>query len=383
MFSYSGAVKKLVIPEIYNRGIKLYLEGKVVNKKPLTIDNWRQYTVLDSINNYVKTPILHLVLGRKNYSKIDLAITESCSCSCQYFVEFGVCRHIVAVFASLEKEFFDLESEFKLESQIQTSILENIFAVEQQTKIRNLQSNLDTYFLKPLHSNFTWWEKFIFENQHEPKLYKEFVLYLKRFLIKKLKEFDYEKKILNLATSSISLDGKFWWLFWIEILGHFTPQNQHKFWREVWKLRSRHLTQDFDTQINNYVSSLEDEQKNEIFEMLKSEFENNHNLWLDFVISSKFESFLESNLDSFDPDLLIQIAEIIPEQREKIEIKMMNKTKIWSDFMPTGDYQELMNLLDKWAIFGRSDYFDETVKYIKEQHKKKTKLNAFLRKLGY
>jgi hypothetical protein len=383
MFSYSRAIQSLVISEVYNRGVKLYLEGKVVSFKNLSIDSWREYKVLDKDTNLVKVPLFHLALNREKYHLIDKAIAESASCSCDYFREFGTCRHLVAVFQALEKEFFSVKGLSEEKSKSEESILDNIFAVEKENRIRKLQSLLDAYFLKPLQANLHWWEKFLFENRSEPTEFESFRVYLEKFLANKLRDYDNEKKVLHLISISLQLDGVNWFGFWVELLPNFSQKNQLTFWSELWKLRKRALTQAFDELIDNCVSSLEESQKLEIFERLKADYETNFNLWLDFVLSAKLTIFLENNLDNFDPELLLQIIEILPEQREQIEIKIMNKTKVWSDFLPAGDYEELMKLLENWAIVGRSDFFDETVKYIKVQHKKKPKLMAFLRKLGY
>ena len=45
MISYLEAIKPLVNPEIYNRGLKLYLEGRVLGYSELLLDYWRRYQV--------------------------------------------------------------------------------------------------------------------------------------------------------------------------------------------------------------------------------------------------------------------------------------------------------------------------------------------------
>ena len=105
MVSYLDSVRKLVDKSIYGRGLKTFLEGGVISFTDLTIDSWRKYQVKDTNTEVVVIPLLHLVLSIQKWEQAENALKESAFCSCLYFKEFGTCKHIVAVCASIEQEF--------------------------------------------------------------------------------------------------------------------------------------------------------------------------------------------------------------------------------------------------------------------------------------
>ena len=134
MFSYLDAAQKLVSREIYGRGIKYYLEGKVLKFDELVLDFWRLYQVSENHENaIIKLPLLHLALNQSKYEQADKALTEVCSCTCSYYQEYGPCKHIVAVCASIEQEF-GLNKKPVVQNQNTEkkvdSLLQNIFEAE-------------------------------------------------------------------------------------------------------------------------------------------------------------------------------------------------------------------------------------------------------------
>jgi SWIM zinc finger len=381
-FSYLKAVARTVPEPIFNIGIKTYLQGAISTKENMTLDNWRIYKVVTDSNPYfVKIPVIHLTIDRSKFEDAYKVIEESVNCNCEYFQEFGVCKHIVAVCHSLEKEYFDIEGKKEIQSKISDSILSNIFAVENESKVRKLQSNLDSYFLKTQLQNIYFWEQFLFDLDQSGKIYEPFLNDLIPYFQNKNRDFDNEKKVLNLAFVSLRLKGKDWFAFWLEVFGSFSEVCQNKLIGYLFKIRFQGLTKTFDDQINSFVVTLEETQKQSILELLQVEFPNNLHLPLNFVISSKYDKFLLDNLDKFDASLLLDICPLIEDHRERIEIKIMNQIKTWSDFLQVGDYKELEEVLTKWSLLGRSDYFFEAIKHIKATHKKKSSLMGFLRRV--
>ena len=154
-----------------------------------------------------------------------------------------------------------------------------------------------------------------------------------------------------------------------------------RLWSEIYRWKRSRLTREYDDLIDPVLLTKSDQEKKQILEKLQEDYPNSLNLWLDFVLTSRYEQFLVDNLDKFDPDLLIDVAYILPEQREIIEIKIMNQVKVWSDFTKSGDYTDIINTMIKWAKLGRSDYFWETIKYVQNQHKRKPSLIKALKKL--
>jgi hypothetical protein len=441
MFSYTQIAKDIVDSDIYNLGTRLYLDGGVGVKEQLLIDNWRIYNIKDSTKFYrVTMPVLHLVLNRNRFDQAGEAMLQSINCTCNYFGEFGVCKHVVAVCQSLQKEFLEIEGKSKLshkEKQIGTNLIGNIFDVEQKSKIRKLQEHFDVYFAKSEVRSIYWFELFVHEvkklnvndnskifrhleqsershasgsnsssvlkaiqqtiivnpknhgdtvvaatkDLNSSQQYSVFLYELKQDFKIKLRDYEMEKKVYYLMTVSLQIGGRFWWEFWQDLIPDFTERQQLRLWSELYRWKMSRITIDYNDLIESILVKKTDSEKKQILEKLQEDYPNNLNLWLDFVLTSRYEQFLVDNLDQFDPDLLIDVAYILPEQRETIEIKIMNQVKVWSDFTKSGDYTDIINTLTKWTKLGRSAYFWETMKYIQTQHKKKPSLMKVLKKL--
>jgi SWIM zinc finger len=424
MFSYSQIAKEIVESEIYNLGTRLYLDGGVGRIEKMLIENWRFYNIKDGVKSYkVTIPVLHLVLVSKSFDRAGEALLESTNCTCSYFNEFGVCKHIVAVCQAMQKEFLEIEGKVQLTKKIHEkstqNVLGNIFDVEQKSKIRKLQEQFESYFAKSEVRSIYWFELFVHEVKKQfgfynstPKSkanfdilvsstfgiknsasidpnqksfvsndYREFIAELQLGFRNKLRDYDQEKKVYYLMTISLQNGGRFWWLFWQDLIGDFSERQQIRLWSEVYRWKMSRITADYNDLIESYLVVKTDVEKKQILTKLQEDYENNLHLWLDFVMTSRYEQFLVDNLEKFDPDLLIDIAYILPEKRESIEIKIMNQIKIWSDFIKAGQYQEIIDTMVKWAKLGRSDYFWDTMNYIQIQHKKKPKLMSALKKL--
>jgi hypothetical protein len=77
MISYLEAIKPLVNPEIYNRGLKLYLEGRVLGYSELLLDYWRRYQVQGKHQVYtVDIPLIHLALDKSKHSQAGEALQQ-------------------------------------------------------------------------------------------------------------------------------------------------------------------------------------------------------------------------------------------------------------------------------------------------------------------
>lgn len=406
MISYTQIAKELVEKDIFNLGTKLYLEGGVGTVEKLLIDNWRIYNVKDSLKVFqVTMPILHLVLNRNKFEQAVEALLQSTNCTCSYFNEFGSCKHVVAVCQSMQKEFLEVEGKSKLlKKQDQMAIgnvLGNIFDVEEKSRFRKLHELFEAYFAKSEVKSIYWFEQFVHEVKKtkgkakmsngsifasidfgDPSIdYTSFLLELKNIFQNKLRDYDQEKKVYYLMTVSLQIGGRFWWEFWQDLIPGFSQRQQLRLWSEVYRWKMSRITSDYNDLIEAKLAAMEDEEKKLILEKLQQDYENNLKLWLDFVLTSKYEKFLVDNLDKFDPELLIDIAYILPEAREPIEVRIMNQVKIWSDYTKSGEYNDIIHILTKWSILGRSDYFWDTMKYVQTQHKKKPSLMKVLRKL--
>ncbi|MFM6249908.1 MAG: hypothetical protein ACKPEQ_12295, partial [Dolichospermum sp.] len=74
MLSYLKSVQKLIHPSIYQRGIKLYLDGSIVGFEELTLDYWRIYKVIGTDEYLIKIPLLHLALDRQKFDQSSQAL---------------------------------------------------------------------------------------------------------------------------------------------------------------------------------------------------------------------------------------------------------------------------------------------------------------------
>ena len=374
MFSYLTSVQQLVSTEIFKRGVRYYLDGNVVGFDKMLLENWREYRMNEAEETRVKIPVLHLLLGRNNLDKISAGLQQNTFCDCAYYLnQGGICKHIVAVCNHLDNEFLGTNNPIQMDKIIQGSILNNIFKAEAGRKSNEILGKFASFF-ETSSTNLFWFEKIIFEFHREKELAKTIMSELKVDFEKRLRIFEYEKKIFLLVNPSIRLGSSVWWNFWQELLPNFSESTQLKFWSELWGLRKARLTTDYNESINNFVSTLTEETKEKILERLKRDYENNTKLWLDFVMSSQYVAFLVENLDKFDAGMLIDICPLMPEKRDEIDVKIYSQVRVWSDFLTTGDYGEIVDTLSKWSKLGKSETFMEAIKYIKETHKKKKKL---------
>jgi hypothetical protein len=381
MLSYLKSVQTLVSTEIFKRGVRYYLDGNVINFRRLILENWRSYKVKGTEDYYVKIPVLHLIIDRSKFELLPKAIEESASCNCPYFTESEqICKHIIAVCNHMDNEFFEVPGKPKMENLIQGSILENIFVAEKSRKSTLILAKFEEYFEKS-STNLFWFEKIIFDLNHDKQMATKVLIELKGDFSRRLRVFEYEKKIFLLVATSLRIGNKFWWAFWQSLLPEFSEQCRLKIWSEIWGMRRARLTMEYNEEINSYVATLNEQEKYLILERLKRDYENNTKLWLDFVLSSHYTAFLIENLDKFDAAMLIEICPMMPEERDNIDLKILNQVRVWSDFLLAGEYNELLETLSKWSALGKSETFMEAVKYIKETHKKKKKLMTGIMKI--
>jgi SWIM zinc finger len=381
MFSYLTSVQSLVSTEIFKRGVRYYLDGNVVGFNSMILDNWREYKIIGNEEYIVKIPVLHLLLGRSKLDQMSQAIAENSYCSCQYFYEWGgICKHIIAVCNHMDNEFLGTKNPVQMDKLIQGSILNNIFQAENGRKANEILGKFSEFFERS-STNLFWFEKIIFELHRENNLAKSIMSELQSDFKKRLRNYDYEKRMFLLVNPSLRLGGKPWWNFWQELLASFSEQTQLKFYSELWGMRRARLTTDYNEEINAFVRTLTEENKAKILERLKRDYENNSKLWLDFVMASEFIGFLFDNLDKFDAGMLIEICPLMPEKRDEIDLKIYSQIRVWSDFLTTGDYNEIIETIDKWAKLGKSEIFMEAIKYLKDSHKKKSKLISAIKKI--
>ena len=380
MISYLLAGKDLVSPQIFHRGVKMYLEGCV--KKPLImpLSGWRKYPISGRSDDYeVKFPLIHTLSNIQVNAVATEVIKELAFCDCPYFFESRhICKHIIAVCNALENEFGTKTTVDKI--SIKDEVLTNIFQVEFQLKTNKILQNLENYMTRAV-GDLNWWESFVLESARRPSDYADFLITIKDIIHSKLREFDNEKKIAYMLVISLRIGGKFWWIFWQDMIRDFTTITQLRIWIDLWKSRQQRLTIEYEPEMLATLVNLDNETKDKMLARLQDEYEGRPKVWLDFVLCSQHTEFLTANLNKFDAGLLLQIMPLLPEKREEMEVLILAQIRAWSDYLQVGDYTELQQVLTLWKEMGKSDYFFEALKYIHSQHERKKKLMSFLNRL--
>jgi hypothetical protein len=395
MFSYLEVVKNLVNESTYQRGLKYYLEGKTSKKMDLELDFWREYQVIGNSEYLIKIPILHLALDSSKFAKASIALEQIVTCNCGYFCDYNkICKHIVAVCASLEDEFgLNLK---KIKTQIKTqretkyqrnNIFKDIFEAEKDKQIRHFQYNWQDYLTSSRNNpskHFSFLEEFVRNVSKSPEEYQEFLESWQKDLFEDLRDYEKEKKIVQIIPLSILVGKKTWWDFWRKLLieESFGEESWINLNQSFWKIYFSQTNSDISQSILNFLKNLKKSQKEVLFKNLKLEFESKQEVWLNFALEVGYFNWLDANMDFLDPLILIDLALKNSENREEIETRILDKIKVWSDFLPSdGNYTEILEVFDKWQLkLGQSLYFEEAKKYFEQNHKKKRKLIKGLNK---
>ncbi len=377
MFSYLEAVQKTTAREVYGRGVKYYLEGKVLRHQALTLDFWREYVVLGDEEYKIKFPLIHLALSPEKHDLANKVILENVTCECYYFRDYGVCKHIVAVTASLEQEFNPVTKvavKTKDKANVD-SLLDSIFEAETEKKSRKFLDQFDQYINSSNNYYPFWFDELVREVAKNPVEYKSFLEKLDLKISEALKMFETEVRVVTLIKESLYVGRKFWWEFWSKYFSLLEDYNQSKLYVSLWKMHLTGVFSDFKGEFLEFLRSEDAYKKTEMFELLKKEFPNQTKIWITFAIDSQFTSWLEANLQSLDSENLLKVYDFLPQEQYQIERILLNQVKVWSDFLQPGNYKDIVKTFKLWEEkIGRSEVYEMAITYIKESHGKKKKL---------
>jgi len=371
MISYLDAAKSLTDTGIYTRGLKLYLEGMVVKNKDLELDFWREYEIKSKRENYiVKIPLLHLALSRSKFEKADIALNQVVNCDCQYFLEFGVCKHIVAVCASLEDEFKIRNTKEKKVEKI--SVIDNIFEAESEKKLRIFVNNLEYCLSKDVSPEQLG--EYLGSGLREN--IDTFLSAVEQTIDSKIGDYTVEKRLVRIATNGyLSREGgKVWQDFWFDRSEKLDKSNQINFFVASWEnyLSGQIISQDY---LKQSLPLLPNKLKKEILQKLRANFPETKKNWIDFIFIAQYKDWLDNNYRELESEYLIQACNLLPDRRDEFENILLENLRVWSDFLPVGEYKEVFELFNFWQDqIGRSEQFEEGLKYFKEHHKRRPKL---------
>ena len=394
MFSYLAAVQEVIDEGIYARGIKAYLEGKVVSQQDLTLDYWRLYEVVGlHENNSVKIPLLHVALSQKKWNLAGKALQELASCTCEYSQEYGMCKHIVAVCAKLEQEWNPaITKPTKTSSNQVDSILDSLFAVEQEKTEREVVTALNYVLtvgnitLAELSTKLIPFARWLSQltirtgNDWNAKNFDEHT----GFILQKIDELittlvgDYteEKRLVRIISSAtlVEAGGVNWFSFWQQYIKKLDPQRKTETYTGLWKAHLIGATKYIQPEFSALYSQLAEEEKKNLLEIFQKEYHLQRQYWLEFVFFAKISHWVVEHAKELDPHYLIMAMEFFPEYREEWEIELEQYFRTWTDFLPTGEYHEFATMLKKWRSFGNSEYLKQAFDYVKTVHRKKRSL---------
>jgi len=377
MFSYLSTVQKLIDRPVFDRGMVSYLQGSVGGFSDLTLDYWREYTFSGSEEYHIKIPLMHLALDPQKFDSASDVISELVTCTCPYFLEYGICKHIVAVCASLDKEFSleQAQRKTKIAQKEGDKILNQIFEAETTRTIREFNANLEMYLSSSKTTDFRWLDNFVIAVNDDYSSYQITMENLDKVVTRSLRNYDLENKIIKILSKSLIFGNKIWWDFWKPHLSEIHQNNFLRVWAEIWEMRVLNLLTGFSAEADAALVELDTKQKESLLNLLQANFKHNTPYWLDFVFVSKYYEWIEANLLNLDPKTLIQATTVWPDKVEEIEPHILEKIKIWLDFLQPGDYDELVETFHLWLkTLGGGEYYQQALIYVKETHKTKRSL---------
>jgi hypothetical protein len=372
MLSYLEVVEQLVDSAIYQRGIKYYLQGNVIQWEPMFLDFWREYSVVGREHEKVFMPVLHLAMSASNFRFAHKALEKASQCSCDYFDTYGICKHIVAVCAALEQEF--TLKEILVEENSPTEILDSLFEADVIKNKRQWRHTFESVLVKGPYTNFTLqkqFEDFIFAVVQSPEQYQDIFDNSKSLLDRLMGNYTAEKLVVEAIAFSLLIDSQsdVWWNYWYQYMLVLDEANKVRLAIHLWKLYRLDLNKQYRNELINFLKQLPDNLKKQIVETISTQGDEK---WREFPLVSHYDEWIIEHLAEFDIDFLFQTAVEFPDLQEEIEEHLLVQFKQWSDFLQPGHTQQFALAFKNWKeLFGRSKYFEEAAQYTRALHKRK------------
>jgi len=373
MFSYLKVVQDLVDQGVYARGVRAYLEGKVSKPVDKILDFWRDYQVYDRHTHNVTIPLFHLAVDRKKWGSVSEAFVETVKCDCEFFEEYGACKHIVAVCASIEDEFVPKKA---YQSEEDEPVLDNIFLAQNQKDTRLWQSKIENYF-EGSTNIATFASTMATTINSDSDNYEALIEFLKIQANNALIDYHKEKKLIKLITFILGYGHLFWWNVFEEYFVKIDQKYIAQIVLELWEYHVAGVSKGYEDQLKAFLTNLGDPKKQEVIDSIKLRYPNTSKILIEFVFFAKCDVYISKNLDKLDPKTLLRAVEIVPEEAENIEIRIYNQIRIWIDFLVVGEYDDLIEIFNIWKkIFGYSNDYQNALKYLVQSHPKKRSLIA-------
>ncbi|NJK71631.1 MAG: SWIM zinc finger family protein [Thermales bacterium] len=297
-------------------------------------------------------------------------MTQSATCECPYYAQYGLCKHIVGVCASLDQEFGSKYREFDASEEI----LDNIFASQKVKTHRKWLETMDTLLSRDT-GNYYYLDNIsrtikTEEGQHQP-----FFDELTKIVEVVIGDYSREKLLVRVILESILVGGQCWFDYWSEYFLQLDQYNQINLFKGLWKIYWVTAQIDYKEKLKSVFRNPVEQVKLEVFNELFLEFGLEKNIWLEYCFVAEYYSWLDENFENLDPLTLVRYAEIFPECRENVDLLILNQIKMWSDFLPTGEYGMVIEVFQEWGNrLGKGDFYSEALEYFRTNHPRKKKL---------
>ena len=386
-YSYLACVQEQIDPNIYQRGLRYYLEGRVGQYVQLKLPFWREYDVHGREQHSVRLPLVHLLLG-EHITERNEAFCQFATCTCDYFAAQNTCKHIVAVAAALDKEFVTSALPAKQLSVDITSSLNTLFSIEQSKKQQQWYQDFEYYLSlseegDPQHLVLRNLQYTVLDAFANPERNAGFLADLAKLVDESFESWSRQRKMsLLLASERFWMIGLgAWWTFWKPFLYKFEHQLHAQVLANLFCIseKNAHLFADFYEEFTKVLRGLTIDQKNAILIHL-AEQQSPISQQIRAALVMHSELFLREHLDEMSLDLLFRAVKIIPDEQEKIEYALSSQLKTWSDFLDASSYNDLVNAVQQWRqVIGETSELDKVLLYIQTNHKSKRSLMARLR----
>lgn len=376
---YLDAIKPHVEPSIYNRGLRLYLNGGVSSPRSLLLDNWREYEVSEKNHTVtVRIPVLHLALDSSKFPRAYQALEQVVSCECEYFLHDGMCQHIAGVIAAMDKEF-NTTTSFTKQSVDSGDLLDNIFTAQKIKIHRKWLATMDTLLTRET-ANYYYLDEISKTVKEEPGEHEEFFTQLAKLIEPHIGYYSKEKRIVKIALESILIGKVRMWNFYLPYIERMDEANQLQFWVSMWKFYWMGASEGYKIDLLGRLRDLGSDFKEAVLRKLMKEYSAQNEVYLEFCFLAQHYSYLVKHKETLSEKDLIRLTEILPDLRESTDVVLAGHLRTWSDFLQTGEYKEFLELITLWADkLGKSEVFVDTLKYIITNHQKKKSLVSKLR----
>ena len=379
MFSYLQSIKELVSEDIYQLGLKEYLLGNVLEYGSMDLRDWRQYEVRGRSVYTVTIPLLHVLTTKSQWLRGGDNLSKLAKCTCEYFETIGMCKHCVAVCASLDREIKPINI-----SDITRTIptLTKLLDFEEQKDITSWIHEVEYFFEMSAEDdpqNISLNRVYeVFKTAFTSQYAQLFVDRLNQYCTTHITERNFQKRLLSLSlfTRLWLVGGSSFWNWILPLMERIDPELRQKFWLELyseWQFFAPSMGDNAEI-VESAVKELYELEKKQILLALQ---ERGNKLvdQLGFAIFAGETDFILEHLSSMDAKQLIALIPTMIDHLGDIEYYIGEQMSMFSNFLNTQNESQLLNYLRAWKrVAPDSAQLQKTIEQVKETHKNRKKL---------